>query len=122
MNHSNIRKQAVAAVFAALGALGLAASAHAGTAVYVHAQQPVVVAAPVPVQRYADGGWQGGYEQRGWGRCGAPRWDPQERYMPGQVVWRHGALYMARGVSASVWNVNSPPEWTPQYWRPAHCE
>ena len=24
-------------------------------------------------------------------------------------------------VSASVWNLNSTPEWTPNYWRPARC-
>ena len=43
------------------------------------------------------------------------------RYMPGQVVRRHGNLYIATDVSASVWNVNSPPEWTPNYWVPAVC-
>lgn len=53
--------------------------------------------------------------------CGAPRWDPRVRYMPGQVVRRHGELWVARGVSARVYNENSPPEWTPQYWTPAVC-
>ena len=53
--------------------------------------------------------------------CGAPRWDPSVRYMPGQVVWRHGELFVARRISARVWNENSPPEWTPNYWAPAVC-
>jgi hypothetical protein len=53
--------------------------------------------------------------------CGAPRWHPQVRYMPGQVVWRKGSLWMARRVSARVYNENSPPEWTPQYWVQALC-
>jgi hypothetical protein len=30
-------------------------------------------------------------------------------------------MYVATRLSASVWNVNSPPEWTPNYWRPARC-
>lgn len=54
--------------------------------------------------------------------CDAGRWDPQVRYMPGDVVRRHGELFMARRISARVWNVNSPPEWTPSYWVPARCE
>lgn len=53
--------------------------------------------------------------------CSAQRWDPQLRYAPGEVVRRHGGLYVARRASAHVWNVNSPPEWTPNYWAPAHC-
>jgi len=53
--------------------------------------------------------------------CAAARWNPQRRYMPGQLVRRQGTLYVATGVSASVWNVNSPPEWTPSYWVPAVC-
>ncbi len=53
--------------------------------------------------------------------CGAQRWDPQVRYAPGEVVRRHGDVYVATRASAHVWNVNSPPEWTPNYWAPAHC-
>jgi hypothetical protein len=36
--------------------------------------------------------------------------------MPGDQVSRLGATYTATALSASVWNVNSPPEWTPTYW------
>jgi hypothetical protein len=53
--------------------------------------------------------------------CRAPRWDPNERYMPGQEVRRNGQLYVATEVSRHVYNVNSPPEWTPNYWRPVQC-
>jgi len=53
--------------------------------------------------------------------CDAPRWDPNVRYLPGQAVWRKGRLYVATDVSASVFNVNSPPEWTPNYWVRARC-
>lgn len=28
---------------------------------------------------------------------------------------------MAMPVAAAVWNVNSPPEWTPHDWVPARC-
>jgi hypothetical protein len=61
---------------------------------------------------------------RGHGRrhdCQAERWDPEQRYFPGQAVWRKGRLYVARDVSRSVYNVNSPPEWTPNYWARARC-
>lgn len=51
----------------------------------------------------------------------APRWDPNARYMPGDVVRRHGELYIARRISAYVWNVNSPPEWTAKYRAPVRC-
>jgi hypothetical protein len=53
--------------------------------------------------------------------CHAERWDPNQRYFPGQAVWRKGKLYVARGISRSVYNVNSPPEWTPDYWARARC-
>jgi hypothetical protein len=53
--------------------------------------------------------------------CRAPRWDPNARYMPGQAVWRQGKLYVATDVSANVYNVNSPPEWTPNYWVQVRC-
>ena len=54
-------------------------------------------------------------------RCGAQRWDPNTRYMPGAVVWRNGEVYQARPISNRVYNENSPPEWTPNYWREVDC-
>lgn len=53
--------------------------------------------------------------------CAAPHWDPRVRYMPGQVVRQAGSLWVATGVSASVWNENSPPTLTPSYWVQAAC-
>ena len=53
--------------------------------------------------------------------CRATAWNPNARYWPGQTVWRNGEVYVATGLSASVWNVNSPPEWTPNYWAPTNC-
>lgn len=53
--------------------------------------------------------------------CRAPRWDARMRYLPGDTVWRRGELYQARGISGRVYNVNSPPEWTPQYWVGVRC-
>lgn len=76
-------------------------------------QAPMVVAQAVPHRRHAHAGAIGG--------CAAPGWDPRVRYMPGQVVWQGGALWVASGLSAAVWNENSPPEWTPSYWVPAVC-
>jgi hypothetical protein len=54
-------------------------------------------------------------------RCDAPRWDPNHRYMPGETVRRKGEVYIATETSRHVYNVNSPPEWTPNYWAPARC-
>ena len=118
----------------ALGALGAAAPANARhhhdvqtyvvQAAPVYVPQPVYVPRPVYVDRPV---YVTDSEVRGWigdGRsstCAAPRWDPQVRYAPGEVVWRRGSLYIAARVSAHVWNVNSPPEWTPNYWLPARC-
>jgi hypothetical protein len=53
--------------------------------------------------------------------CRAARWDPNHRYMPGEMVRREGRVYMATDVSRRVYNVNSPPEWTPNYWAPVRC-
>ncbi len=86
----------------------------------------------MPVQQYGPvQPWQGergdNYDRYGHDRyaqheaCRAPRWEPERRYMPGDTVWRKGELYQARGVSARVYNVNSPPEWTPNYWIPVRC-
>lgn len=75
-------------------------------------------------QEYAGGRYDQAarYDRHEWrNACAATRWNPRARYMPGDVVRRHGEVYMARRVSARVWNVNSPPEWTPNYWAPARC-
>jgi hypothetical protein len=103
-----------------------AASAHNGPSVSIQYGQPVYQPAPQVVvveaprmhpyaahRRYAHAGAVGG--------CAAPGWDPRVRYMPGQVVWQAGSLWVASDLSASVWNENSPPEWTPTYWIPAAC-
>ena len=128
MNRS--MKHRIATTVLAVGALGAAAAANAGDFhVAVRVQQPVQ-AQPVqmPVHQVYQG--YGGYDsprayrqQQNWGGsdCRAPRWDPDVRYMPGQTVRRHGNLYVAKRVSARVWNENSPPEWTPQYWAYAEC-
>jgi hypothetical protein len=128
---------------AALAVLAAAAAPAADAATSVHIdvalpgavqpyRAPVQVVQPVrqvvPVQPvYGHPGYTqaqyGGYQRAVpvQQACGAPRWDPRVRYMPGQVVWRQGSLWMAKGVSARVWNENSPPEWTPQYWTQAAC-
>ena len=118
----------------ALIALALAASAAAGSALAdTHAYVAVQNGAPVYVEHYDrdhdrwDRGDRYAYDSREdarhWRReeCRAARWDPNARYMPGQAVWRNGQLYVATEVSRHVWNVNSPPEWTPNYWQPAQC-
>lgn len=129
MNSSLRSLVAPAAVaLAALATTGVAA-AHTDVygSVYVGAPPPVFVAParPVAVQPqvvYA-GEWAGA-RSRGWNAdsCGAGRWHPQARYMPGDAVWRHGRMYVATRLSAHVWNVNSPPESTPNYWVPARCD
>ena len=53
--------------------------------------------------------------------CSAPAWNTTTRYLPGMVVTRNGIMYVATALSASVWNVNSPPEWTPTYWSVTTC-
>jgi hypothetical protein len=113
----------IATALLALGAVvaSTGASAHTEYDGYHQHRAPrvVVQVQPVYVQhmprpRYVQAG--------GWNGCGAPEWDPQARYMPGQVVWQDGSLYVATGVSAHVWNVNSPPVWTPSYWAQAVCQ
>ena len=54
-------------------------------------------------------------------QCDAHRWDPNHRYLPGEVARRNGEVYVATEASRHVYNVNSPPEWTPNYWAPARC-
>jgi hypothetical protein len=122
----------LAAVLAA-GAFAASAGANAGTSVHISVGVPVapapVVVHPQPVRVHAPAPVvvQHVHEprySRGHGRhdaCRAPRWDPHVRYMPGDVVRRHGGLWVAKGVSARVWNENSPPEWTPRYWAAAEC-
>jgi hypothetical protein len=148
MKRSILSKTATAVL--AIGTFGAAAAANAATSVYLSVGAPVVTRAPVyvappahvqphpahqahprtvnhrsrPVYDVAPAyGHEWGYgQQRSWrSACRAPRWNPDVRYMPGQAVWRHGTLYLATRLSASVWNVNSPPEWTPTYWVPARC-
>jgi len=41
--------------------------------------------------------------------------------MPGDKVLRLGTYYVALDISATQWNVNSPPEWTPSYWGTTTC-
>ena len=36
--------------------------------------------------------------------------------MGGDRVMRNGVMYVATTASNSTWNVNSPPEWTPNLW------
>ena len=126
MNRS--MKHRIATTVLASVALGAAAAANAGDIhVSVRMQQPVQV--PVHQVHQVYQGYDGydsprAYrQQQNWGGsdCRAPRWDPDVRYMPGQMVRRQGNLFVAKRVSARVWNVNSPPEWTPQYWAYAEC-
>jgi len=134
----------------AIGMLGAAAAANASSSVYISVGAPVLTHAPVYVPPPAHVQPQPMYEappwsahQRPWpvydtppahaydrrygqrrawqSACRAPAWDPHVRYMPGHAVWRHGTLYVATRLSASVWNENSPPEWTPNHWVPASC-
>lgn len=127
-------KHRIAVTVLALGTLGAAMGAQAGDVrVSVGVQlpratpvqvQPVPVHAPVyPVYDSGPRGYRPAPAPvRGMDRsCRAPRWEPRVRYMPGQVVKRGGHLFVARRVSASVWNVNSPPEQTPRYWARAQC-
>lgn len=125
-------KHIVTATVLALGALGAACAAHAGD---IHVSvgvslpaagsvqmQPVHMPAQPVYGTYEAYEAPRGYRRAGGGSdCRAPRWDPDVRYMPGQVVRRQGNLFVAKRVSARVWNVNSPPEWTPQYWAWAEC-
>lgn len=132
MNRSILSRVLTPALAAA--ALGGAAVANAAPDVYLSVQLPVRTAAPVYVYDAAPGyggDWRdddGRWDDRRWDdrrhdrrACRAARWDPDARYWPGQRVWRKGEVYVATRLSASVWNVNSPPEWTPNYWAPTNC-
>jgi hypothetical protein len=124
----------------ALAAAALCGAAVANAAdVHLSVQLPVGAAAPAYVYdaapRYDGGDWRHDdrrYDGRRYGdwrherpaerrACRAPAWNPDARYWPGQRVRRHGEVYVATRLAASVWNVNSPPEWTPNYWVPANC-
>jgi photosystem II stability/assembly factor-like uncharacterized protein len=48
--------------------------------------------------------------------CSAPAWNSTTRYLAGNTVTRNGIMYVATPLSSTVWNVNSPPEWTPSLW------
>ena len=101
---------------AALATVAAGASAQVRVDRYVY-EQPRYYAQG-EVHEYYEPGYR--HEHRRYD-CNAPRWDPNARYMPGQTVRRNGKLYAATDVSASVYNVNSPPEWTPNYWVQVRC-
>ena len=124
-------KHTIATTVLALGALGAAAGANAGD-LHVAVGVSLPTTRPVqmqPVHMPVHEVYPAYESPRGYRRahdgggpdCRAPRWNPDVRYMPGQVVRRQGNLFVAKRVSARVWNVNSPPEWTPQYWSYAEC-
>ncbi|HSW16667.1 MAG TPA: hypothetical protein VLJ86_05535, partial [Ramlibacter sp.] len=118
---------------ALVGAVGALASSsvfahdayhgHPSAGVYRPSYGPapqVVVVEPPPVYVQSAPRRRYGHAHAASG-CAAPAWEPWVRYMPGQVVWQAGSLWVASSLSASVWNKNSPPEWTPSYWAPAVC-
>jgi hypothetical protein len=53
--------------------------------------------------------------------CSHPEWIGTKRYFPGEIVSRLGKLYVATELSATIWNENSPPEWTPSLWALTAC-
>jgi hypothetical protein len=112
------RVHLIASAAAAAALAGIAAPASADTSLYVQAGPPPVYVMPSPRVYAYDGNDYNRFSRHG---CEAPRWDPNRRYFPGQSVWRQGKLYVATEESAHVWNVNSPPEWTPSYWVRARC-
>jgi hypothetical protein len=116
MNRSTLTKFALAALtFGAIGA-GTAANARpADGYVVIDNGRPAYVQNDNWRHREAR-------RDRDWdAHCRAPAWNPNTRYAPGQVVWRDGELYRARRISGDVYNVNSPPEWTPRYWTQVAC-
>lgn len=136
----------IAMAVLAIGTFGAAAMSHAATSVHLSVNLPGAVYVPPPARVVHQPVYEAGEpvphvrphrayypappharegrhgHERGWrSACRAHPWNPTVRYMPGQVVWRKGTLYMATGLSARVYNENSPPEWTPSYWVPASC-
>lgn len=126
-------KSTLGAAALALAAFGAATAANAATDVYftvgVQPQpvyvQPARVVHMAPRQVYEAPpayAYEEPSREREWHHaCRARAWNPEARYFPGERVWRNGDMYVATRLSASVWNVNSPPEWTPNYWVPARC-
>jgi hypothetical protein len=116
-------RSVISSAAVAIAALASVGSAAAGPHRDAHAHPwqhaPAVVNVPPPA--YAQYGGEGRWGDRSQQACRVQRWDPQVRYMPGEAVRRHGQLYVATRISGRVWNVNSPPEWTPNYWAPAQC-
>lgn len=126
---SRIAPAILAAALGSAGAANAFTSVHLSVGVPAAVQVPRVVHAPVvhapvvhvPAGEHRHAGARHWREPAAAAGCRAPRWDPHVRYRPGQVVRRHGELWIARPVSARVWNENSPPEQTPRYWRHAVC-
>lgn len=119
--NTSIKSIVTAAALAAatLGAVGTANAREyvvQAPAQYEYGQQPRYAYG----EHYAYG--YGRYDRDGRNEaCRAPRWNPQTRYMPGDLVHRNGDVYQATRRSARVWNVNSPPEWTPNLWAEVRC-
>ena len=53
--------------------------------------------------------------------CAFPTWNGTTRYMSGDKVMHQSIAYVALPISNTVWNVNSAPHWTPQYWSKTGC-
>lgn len=115
-------------ILCSLALASLATGASINAFADTHAYIPEVVGRVVDQERY-DRHYDRDHDRyayerdhdRNWRRCDAPRWDPNQRYLPGDAVRRKGEVYVATEVSRHVYNVNSPPEWTPNYWAPARC-
>ncbi|MES3001416.1 MAG: hypothetical protein V4787_12055 [Pseudomonadota bacterium] len=116
----SIRSLLITAAVAA-GTLGAAMAANAATTVQFAPGQSVYVQQPGVAYGEPHGPRYERDERRDRDFCGAPRWNPQARYMPGNMVRHQGKLYVARRVSGRVYNVNSPPAQTPNYWARARC-
>ena len=113
-----MKRPVLCALAIVAAAAGASMTASAQERAYVQVNPPIVLERHYGPPVYA-------YESREynpyWHRCDAARWDPNRRYMPGEAVRRKGEVYVATEASRHVYNVNSPPEWTPNYWAPASC-
>ncbi|HUR90318.1 MAG TPA: hypothetical protein VMZ74_14620 [Ramlibacter sp.] len=112
-------KRVLCTLAIAAAAAGASMTASADTRAYV-------TVTPAPVYERHSGPPAYAYESHEYDHrhrrsCDAPRWDPNHRYMPGESVRRNGEVFVATETSRHVYNVNSPPEWTPNYWAPARC-
>jgi hypothetical protein len=112
-----MKRSTLAAV--AIATVAACAGASAATAQIIVTEQPRYYGERFGPPVYAYQSQE--YDHHWRHRCEAPRWDPNARYMPGQAVWRKGQVWVATETSRHVYNVNSPPEWTPNYWQPAGC-